>query len=108
MAIEILSSEIIPACLKEHGKGELFFRGDGLEFEARRAKVRQAYLASHPEISEKHRLAISKTAITPGMTKLEVTAAWGLLEEDTRMALGNVTDDEHAVYGYFTGLGCSG
>ena len=87
MGLDVISSEIISECVKEHGSGELFFRRDGLEFESRRVEARQAYLAAQTELDEGHRLAISQAAITPGMTKPQVTAAWGLLEEDTRLGI---------------------
>lgn len=104
MPVDIISSEIISECLKEHGQGRLFFRTDGLQFEARRAQLRREYLQSHPETAPEHSEAILKAAVTPGMTKPEVTAAWGLLEEDTRTAFGHVTEDDYAAYAYFTGF----
>jgi hypothetical protein len=104
MPVDIISSEIIYECLKEHGKGSLFFRTDGLQFEARRAQLRREYLQTRPETTPQHHEAILKAAVTPGMTKPEVTAAWGLIEEDTRTAFGHVTDDERAAYAYFTGF----
>lgn len=101
---EIISSEIVFECLKEHGKGKLFFRTDGLQFESRRAEVRSQYLEAHPEIKTEHREAILKGAITPGMTRDEVIAGWGLVEEDTRTAFGHVVDDQRSGFGYFTGF----
>jgi hypothetical protein len=101
---EITSGEIIFECLREHGKGELFLRCDGLQFEEERAQLRRDYLESHPEIKESHRRAILEAAVTPGMTKPQVTAAWGLLEEDTRTAFAHVTDDGRAAYAYVTGF----
>ena len=77
---EISSGQVISDCLKEHGKGELFFRTDGLQFEERRARVRREYLEAHPETT--HYEAIMKAGVTPGMTRAEVIAAWGLIEED--------------------------
>ena len=64
MPLDVISSEIISECVKKHGNGELFFRPDGLEFEDRRTAMRQAYLETHPELDEQHRLAISKAAMT--------------------------------------------
>jgi hypothetical protein len=104
MSLEIDSHEIISACLKEHGKAELFFRTDGLQFEERRALARREYLESHPRIEPGHREAILKAAATPGMSREEITAAWGLLDEDTRVAFGHVTSDRFSAYAYFTGL----
>jgi hypothetical protein len=101
---DITSTQIISHCEKEYGKGELFFRADGLEFEARRAQLRSAYLQAHPVIEPEHREAILKSAVTPGMTREEVSAAWGLLEEDTRMVFGHVTEDGLAAYAYFNGF----
>ena len=58
MDVEINSHEIISECLKQYGKGKLFFRTDGLEFEERRAESRREYLESHPgtepETGHKH------------------------------------------------------
>jgi hypothetical protein len=99
---EITSAQIISECLKEHGKGQLFFRTDGLEFEERRSELRRNYLDARETASPENRAAIVKAAITPGMTREEVSAAWGLLEEDTRLSFGNVTDDGSAVYAFFT------
>jgi hypothetical protein len=102
------SNEIISECLKEYGKGELFFRADGLEFEERRTQVRSKYLASDPEVEPEYREAILQAAITPGMTMEQVIAAWGLLEEDTRTVFGHVAADEHSAYAYFTGFNVRG
>jgi hypothetical protein len=104
MNVEITSYQLISECLKEYGKGELFFRADGLQSQERRAELRRAHLEAHPNTKAEHRDAIAKAAITPGMTKSEVNAAWGLLEEDTRMVFGHVTDDTLAVYACFTGF----
>jgi hypothetical protein len=104
MDFEINSSEIIFECLKEHGKGKLFFRSDGLEFESQRAELRTKYLESHPETENEHREAIVRAAITPGMTRDEVIAGWGLLDEDTQTVFGHVTDDQRSGFGYFTGF----
>jgi hypothetical protein len=104
MSFEVNSGRIISECLKEHGKGNLFFRADGLEFEERRELARRTYLESHPEIDPAHRQAILKAAITPGMTQNDVITAWGLFEEDTRTVFGHVTDDRRAAYAYFTGF----
>ncbi len=100
----ITSTQIISQCEKEYGKGQLFFRADGLESEARRAELRSEYLQAHPAIEPEHREAILKGAVTLGLTREEVSAAWGLLEEDTRMVFGHVTDDGLAAYAYFNGF----
>lgn len=98
------SNEIISECLKEYGKGKLFFRADGLEFEKRRTQVRNKYLESHPEVEPEYRGVILQAAITPGMTREQVIAAWGLFEEDSRTVFGHVVEDEHSAYAYFTGF----
>lgn len=103
-AFAVNSNQIILECLKEHGKGELFFRTDGLEFETRRAAARAKFLKSNPEIEPKHCDAILRAAITPGMTRQQVTAAWGLLEDDTRLVFGHVVEERRTAYAYFTGF----
>ena len=104
MDVEVNSHKIISECSKQYGKGELFFRGDGLQSERRRAESRRQYLESHPGTDPEYRRAILDAAATPGMTRDQVVAAWGLLEEDTRLAFGNVTEDRLAAYGYFNGF----
>jgi hypothetical protein len=104
MNVEVNSGEIISECLKEYGKGNLFVRADGLGFEERRAEARRQYLESHAAIDPEYRQAIMTAAITPGMTREEVIAAWGLLAEDTRTVFGHVTDDRRTAYAYFKGL----
>src|SRR6185295_13625672 len=37
-------------------------------------------------------------------TRQDVTAAWGLLEEDTRTVFGHVTDNRLNAYAYFKGF----
>ena len=104
MVTETNSSEIIAECLKEYGQGALFPRTDGLQFEARRAAARQQYLESHPQLGPKHRQLILQATVTPGMTREDVIAAWGLLEEDTRIVFGHVTDNRLNAYAYFKGF----
>ncbi|HEV7474471.1 MAG TPA: DUF4265 domain-containing protein [Pyrinomonadaceae bacterium] len=104
MDIAINSSEIIFECLQEHGKGKFFPRTDGLRFEDQRAAMRAAYLESHPRINPEHRQAIEMASATPGMSREEVVAAWGLLDEDTRTVFGHVTDTVLATYAYFSGF----
>ncbi|MCA1816017.1 MAG: hypothetical protein LC746_06345 [Acidobacteria bacterium] len=99
-----LSQRIIAECRKRHGFGELFFRTDGLEHEERRAAMRRRFLEANPDIAAEHRAAILKAAVTPGMTRGEATAAWGLLEEDTRGVFGHVTEESQITYAYFTGF----
>lgn len=104
MNVEITSHQITSECLKHYGKDELFSRTDGLQFETRRADLRREYLDAHPGVEPDYRQAILDAAATPGMTRDEVIAAWGLLEEDTRLAFGNVTEDRLAAYAYFNGF----
>jgi hypothetical protein len=104
MVTKTNSSEIITECLKEHGKGELFPRTDGLEFEARRAEARHQYLETHPQLSSENRQLILQAAATPGMTREDVIAAWGLLEEDTRTVFGDVTEDRLNAFACFKGF----
>lgn|GEM_PF-2294189 len=104
MSVNVISGEIIFECLKQHGQGEFFSRRDGLEFSAARAAARRDYLDSHPEIIPPYRDAILKAAITPGMTRAEVIAAWGLLEEDTRLVFGHVTQNGRTTYACFKGF----
>jgi hypothetical protein len=104
MVTQTNSSEIISECLQKYGNGELFPRTDGLQFEARRAEARRRYLESHPLLDPEHRQAILQAAATPGMTREDLIAAWGLLEEDTRMVFGHVTEDRLNAYAYFKGF----
>ena len=99
-----LSYKIIAECRKRHGMGKLFFRTDGLQHEERRAALRERFLEANPDIVTDHRAAILKAAVTPGMTRGEATAAWGLLDEDTQNAYGHVTEESQTAYAYFTGF----
>src|SRR5437764_6004626 len=99
-----LSYKIINECRKRHGLGKLFFRTDGLQHEERRAALRERFLEANPHIVADHRAAILKAAVTPGMTRGEATAAWGLLDEDTQNAYGHVTEEGQIAYAYFTGF----
>jgi hypothetical protein len=102
----LLSSyEIVAEFRKRHGAGQFFFRTDGLQQEERRAALRRRFLEAYPGITAGHRAAILRAAVTPGMTRGEMTAAWGLLEEDTRNVYGHVVDAGHTAYAYFTGFG---
>jgi hypothetical protein len=102
--VDLTSYEIIAECCKRHGLGELFFRTDGLEQESRRAALRQRFLEANPDIGVDYSAAILKAAVTPGMTRGEATAAWGLLDEDTQNAYGHVTEEGQVAYAYFTGF----
>lgn len=105
MDLEVNSGELISECRKQYGNGQFFPRTDGLRFEARRVIARREYLDAHPEINPQHREAILNAAITPGMTRADVIAAWGLLEEDTRLVFGHVTADyRQPAYAYFKGF----
>lgn len=99
-----LSYKIINECRKRHGMGKLFSRTDGLQYEERRAAQRQRFLEANLEIGADHRAAILKAAITPGMTRGEATAAWGLLDEDTLNVYGHVTEEGQVAFAYFTGF----
>ena len=103
--VDLSSYKIIAECRARHGAGRLFFRTDGLEHEARRAALRLRFLEANPDITAEYRAAILEAAVTPGMTRGEATAAWGLLDEDTRDAYGHMVETGHTVYAYFTGFG---
>ncbi|MDT7807661.1 MAG: hypothetical protein QOJ70_1474 [Acidobacteriota bacterium] len=105
---DLPSYKIVAGCRQRHGDGRLFFRTDGREHEERRAAQRQRFLEANPDIGEQHREMIRKAAVTPGMTRGEATAAWGLLDEDTRNVFGHVTDEEGIAYAYFTGFDVGG
>lgn len=102
--VNLSSYTIIAECRERHGTGHLFFRTDGLQHEERRAAQRLRFLEANPDITEEHRAAILNAAVTPGMTRGEATAAWGLLDEDTRNVYGHVVEAGHTVYAYFTGF----
>ena len=95
---------IIGECLEGYGAGEVFYRGDGLAFEERRAAKRAAYLQEHPETSPEYRELIEKGGVTPGMSRFEAIAAWGLVEEDIKDVGGRMTADEHHAYAYYYGF----
>ena len=80
MGREEIVDLIIGECRKRYGEGEVFYRGDGLAFEERRAAKREAYLRDHPETSPEYRGLIEKGGVTPGMSHGESIAAWGLVE----------------------------
>lgn len=96
--------DIIEECRRQYGAGELFPRTDGLEWEESRAAQRRRFLEANPDITTEHRAAILKAAVTPGMSRGEATAAWGLLDEETAGVYGNVVERRSGVYAYFTGF----
>jgi hypothetical protein len=102
--ISLSAYDIIIECRKRHGAGELFPRTDGLQQEQRRAALRRRFLEANPDITASHLDAILRAAVTPGMTRGEATAAWGLLDEDTANVYGHVVDSRTSVYAYFTGF----
>jgi hypothetical protein len=95
---------IIGECGKGHGAGQVFYRGDGLAFEERRAAKRAAYLQEHPETRPEYRELIERGGITPGMSNSECIAAWGLIEEDLRDVGGRRTADASHSYAYYYGF----
>ena len=95
---------IIDECRRRYGEGQVFYRGDGLAFEERRAAKRAAYLQAHPETSPEYRGLIAGGGVTPGMSHAESVAAWGLVEEDMRDTTGRKTADEHHGYAYYYGF----
>ncbi|MBV8859862.1 MAG: hypothetical protein JOZ02_23225 [Acidobacteria bacterium] len=102
--VSLSSYDIIVECQKRHGAGEFFPRTDGLQEEERRAAQRRRFLEANPETTASHRDAILRAAVTPGMTRGEATAAWGLLDEDTANVYGHVAESRAVVYAYFTGF----
>lgn len=96
--------DIIDECRRRYGAGELFPRTDGLQEEESRAAQRRRFLEANPDITSEHRAAILKAAVTPGMSRGEVTAAWGLLDEDTAEVYGHVVERRSGGYAYFTGF----
>lgn len=105
---DLTSYRIISECRKHFGDGRLFLRTDGQQHEERRNALRQRFLEANPEIGSHHRELILKAAVTPGMTRGEATAAWGLLDEDTRNVFGHVTEEGSITYAYFTGFDVGG
>lgn len=104
MGREQIVGLIIDECRKRHGAGTVFYRGDGLAFEERRALKRAAYLQAHPETSPEYRELIERGGLTPGMLHAESVAAWGLIEEDMRDTQGRETADDHHRYTYYYGF----
>ena len=99
-----IADMIIQACRRRDGRGRTFYRTDGLTDEPRRRAAREAYLNEHPETSPAGRELILKGGVTPGMLKAEVTAAWGLLEEDLGALAGRSTADESHTYEWWSGF----
>lgn len=104
MGREEIVGLIIDECRKRYGEGEVFYRGDGLAFEERRAAKRAAYLQAHPETRPEYRELIEKGGLTPGMSHAESVAAWGLIEEDMRHTGGRSTADNQHHYAYYYGF----
>ena len=104
MGRQAIVEMIIEACRKRYGQGEVFYRGDGLAFEERRAAKRAAYLRAHPETRPEYRELIERGGLTPGMSHAESIAAWGLIEEDMRDTRGRETADEQHHYTYYYGF----
>ncbi|MBC8030482.1 MAG: hypothetical protein H7Z16_10255 [Pyrinomonadaceae bacterium] len=102
------SHQIIAECRKRHGAGKHFPRTDGLQREERRDALRQRFLDANPDIGDSTRQLILQATATPGMSRAEATAAWGLLDEDTVNVFGNVTEDRTITYAYFTGFDVGG
>src|SRR5687767_11575076 len=73
---------IMEQCLLGRGRGQLFLRRDGLENTPGRVAARRDYLEAHPETRPEYREAILEAGITPGMTRRETVAAWGLDQEE--------------------------
>ncbi len=104
MGREQIVGLIIDECRKRYGAGGVFYRGDGLAFEERRAAKRAAYLEAHPETSPEYRELIEKGGLTPGMSHGESIAAWALITEDMRDAALRRTENEHHTYVYYWGF----
>ncbi len=96
---------IISEARKGYGRGQVFYRTDGLAFEERRAAKRAAYLRDHPETSPEHRELIERGGLTPGMSHGESIAAWGLIEEDLAKVSGRTTADaNYTAYSCYRGF----
>ena len=104
MGREQIVGLIIDECRKRHGEGQVFYRTDGLAFEERRAAKRAAYLREHPETRDEYRELIESAGVTPGMSRDETIAAWGLVREDLDNLVGRKTADEHDYYACWRGF----
>ena len=104
MGRERAGGPIIEECLKRHGEGEVFHRTDGLAFYGWRAIKRAAYLREHPETRPERRELIKSAGVTPGMTRDEAVAAWGLIEDDTRDLDASESAEGGRVYARLRGL----
>lgn len=71
-------------CWRGEVAGLLFLRRDGLENTPERVAKRHAYLEAHPETRPEYRKAILEAGVTPGKTRRETVAAWGLDEQELR------------------------
>lgn len=95
---------IIEECRKRYGEGEVFRRSDELAGHGWRATKRATYLRAHPETSPEHRELIERAGVTPGMSRAEFAAAWGIIEEDMRdVSVRKAADGGH-VYARWSGL----
>lgn len=104
MGREEVVSLIIDECRKRYGAGEVFYRGDGLAFHGWRATRREDYLRAHPETRPEHRELIRRAGVTPGMSRAEFAAAWGIIEDDMRDVSARKTADGGHVYARWSGL----
>lgn len=94
---------VVSECLKFHGWGESFARADGLEHEESRRALRDALIAGR-KVRPERRESVLRAEVTPGMSKSEVTAAWGLTHADARDVYGHVAAVGSTTYAYFTGF----
>ena len=95
---------IMSSCDERRGEGLVFFRRDGLEFSPERVRLRAEYLRQHPDIKPEYRRALERAGVTHGMTRWEVIAAWGLLEEDFKTVGGRRTADTYNSYEWWLGF----
>jgi hypothetical protein len=113
--------------MRGEGRGQVFFRRDGLENTPERIVARNDYLEAHPDIRPEYRRAILEAGITLGMTRWEVAVAWGFDEEERRSAfcretvsgqtryqswhgfrIGGVTYTLYVTGDTLTGISCQG
>ena len=104
MNVELTHEQVVSECLKFHGWGEFFPRTDGLEHEAGREAARRQFLDEHRDTRPEHADAILRAAVTPGMKKEEVSAAWGLTHSDARDVYGHLAVLGGTSYSCFTGF----
>jgi hypothetical protein len=99
---------IIGECMSGYGRGQLFLRRDGLENTPERISARLNYLDAHPETRAQYQHAILEAGITPGMTRWEVTVAWGLDEIERRSAFCRETASGQTRYQSWHGFKIGG